>query len=72
MSNRNMKKPACLKEMISICEKLSNSFSLVRIDLYTNGAKFFVGEITHCSESATGKFMPRESEYIASEMLFSD
>ena len=71
ISNRNIKKPSCLEEMISVCEKLSNPFSLVRLDLYTNGSEHFVGEITHCPESAIGKFIPRESEYIASEMLFS-
>ena len=71
VSNRNIKKPSCLAEMISVCEKLSNPFSLVRVDLYTNGVEHFVGEVTHCPESAIGKFIPRKSEYIASEILFS-
>ena len=72
LSNREIKKPSCLKEMINVCEQLSSHFSLVRVDLYTNNSRFIVGEITHCAEGGVGRFMPRESEYTASKLLFSD
>ena len=58
--------------MFSFCEQLSSHFSLVRLDLYTNKSRFLVGEITHCADGGVGRFLPKESEYIASELLFSD
>jgi hypothetical protein len=71
-SDQSAEKPACLPQMIEVCEKLASDFPFVRIDFYTNGTEFLVGEITHCAMAASGKFMPRDSEKAATELLFSD
>lgn len=63
-------KPKCFDDMIIACEKLASHFSFVRIDFYTNGQEFLVGEITHCPGSACESFVPREKERLASEILF--
>lgn len=70
-SDRSVERPECYSEMVIVCEKLAAYFRFVRIDLYTNGSQFFVGEITHCPDSARGIFIPRESERLASSILFA-
>jgi len=63
-------KPHNLTEMIGIAERLSSDFSLVRVDLYTDGHRAYVGELTHCPGNAEETFMPRKAESIASALLF--
>jgi len=46
------------------------TFSFVRVDLYSNGEKCLVGEITNCSENAGGQFIPKSGEQVASNMSF--
>lgn len=70
ISVKSAEKPACLHAMLNVCEKLSSYFSFVRIDLYTNGEDFFVGEITHCHGSASERFIPSDYEESASTLLF--
>jgi hypothetical protein len=50
---------------------LSKPFSLVRVDFYSNGQEFYVGEITNLSGAALATFDSFESEMIASEILFN-
>lgn len=47
----NLPKPKNFEKMLEICKKLSAPFPLIRIDLYENGNRVFVGEIT---EDASG------------------
>ncbi len=65
-----LEKPINLDEMLVVAEKLSKDFSFVRIDLYRDGKDCKVGEITNCSESATGIFRPISAEKIASQIIF--
>lgn len=65
-------RPDNLSEMIELARALSKPFSFVRIDLYSNGNKVIVGEITHCHGGANEKFIPPAAEWIASEMLFGE
>ena len=65
-------RPENLSEMIELARALSKPFSFVRIDLYSNGNKVIVGEITHCHGGANEKFIPPSAEWIASEMLFGE
>jgi hypothetical protein len=64
-------KPANLKTMLKLAASLSKNFSLVRVDIYSNGRECLVGEITHCSENAHGRFIPHSSEEMASKIIFS-
>lgn len=63
-------RPASLETMLSVARRLSAPFSFVRIDLYSDGEKVLVGEITNCSENAGGVFVPRSAEKQASELMF--
>ena len=67
---KHLEKPDNFEEMLSVAAKLSEGFSFVRIDLYSDGKTCQVGEITNCSESATGIFIPRSAEKIASRIIF--
>ena len=63
-------KPSNLEQMISIAEKLSSDFDFIRIDIFSNGAKCFVGEITHIHANASQKFIPTSDEKIVSKIIF--
>ena len=64
-------RPECFDLMVDACRELAAHFSFVRIDFYTNGREFLVGEITHCPGSACEAFTPRQAEAFASELLFA-
>lgn len=70
-SSHIIPKPSNLSQMVDIAEKLSAPFSFVRVDLYTDGERCLVGEITHCSENASGNFLPKHAEEEVSRWLFS-
>jgi hypothetical protein len=63
-------RPSTLEKMLAAARTLSAPFSFVRIDLYSDGEKVLVGEITNCSENAGGWFVPRSAERQASELMF--
>jgi hypothetical protein len=64
--------PANLDEMLNVAAKLSELFSFIRIDLYTDGKEIFVGEITNCHENARANFIPPSSEHEISKLIFSN
>ena len=63
-------KPENFDEMLNVAETLSQKFSLLRVDLYSNGTSLYVGELTNYHENASGKFIPLSSELSASQLLF--
>lgn len=65
-----IERPRNLDTMLGVAAKLSSRFSLVRIDLYTDGARCLVGEITNCQANALERFEPASGEEIASQILF--
>ena len=69
-SDRRTERPENLKEMLFIASTLASAFSLVRVDLYSDGGQILVGELTNCHENAGGYFIPRRAEREASELLF--
>jgi hypothetical protein len=69
-ASRPIARPDTLEEMLAVTRALSRPFSLVRIDLYTDGRIVLVGEITHCSGNAGGIFRPRSAEQMASARMF--
>jgi hypothetical protein len=64
-------KPATLEEMLRVARALSAPFSFVRIDLYTDGDRVLVGEVTNCSANASAPFLPPSAEKPASAQMFS-
>ena len=64
-------KPSNLEQMISIAEKLSSDFDFIRVDIFSNGTKCFVGEITNIHANASQKFIPTSDEKIVSKIIFN-
>jgi hypothetical protein len=70
LSSYQLEKPKNLDKMLALAGLLSSNFNFVRVDLYSNGEECLVGEITNCSENATGFFIPKSGELQASKMIF--
>ena len=72
-SNNSLEKPQCLDEMILVAEKISSKFmGIIRVDMYTNNNKCFVGELTHVHGASTERFFPSEAEPRISKSFFSE
>lgn len=69
-SDAAVSRPGNLDEMLSVASRLSEPFSFIRIDLYSDGDTIYVGEITNCSEGANGNFVPSSAEQWVSELVF--
>jgi hypothetical protein len=65
-------RPDSLSHMIEVAAKLSDEFSLIRIDLYTNGQNVLVGEITNCHGGAQERFAPLEGDKMMARLLFGE
>ncbi|MBN1461947.1 MAG: hypothetical protein JXA57_20650 [Armatimonadetes bacterium] len=65
-------RPAALEAMLAVAAELSRDFAFVRIDLYSDGARVRVGEITHCPVGGGFRFEPENGETLFSELLFGD
>jgi TupA-like ATPgrasp len=66
----DIQRPDNLGDMLQVASRLSEDFSFVRVDLYSNGAETCVSELTHCPNAALGRFYPRRAERAASASLF--
>lgn len=64
--------PNNLREMLSVAERASRPFSFLRVDLYTDGQRIYVGELTNCPDAAIGNFIPASGEAIAAKLLFGE
>jgi hypothetical protein len=56
--------------MLSLAKMLSKHFSMIRVDLYSDGNQIYVGELTNVSGNATENFIPPKAEVAASKLLF--
>ncbi len=66
-----IEKPENLDVMLRIAGELSKYFEFIRIDLYSNGTRVYVGELTSFPGNIEGDFIPLESEEHASSILFN-
>ena len=64
-------KPSNLEQMISIAEKICSNFDFIRVDIFTDGTKCLVGEITNIHANASQRFIPLSGEKTASEAIFN-
>lgn len=69
-SNKIIQKPNNFEIMLKIADNLSKDFEFIRIDLYTDENKIYVGELTNWPENGNLYFRPKKSEYLASKLLF--
>jgi TupA-like ATPgrasp len=65
-------RPRNLPHLLHYAARLSAEFSLVRIDLYTDGQSVLVGEITNLHQSGRESFVPPEGEAVVSRLFFGD
>jgi len=69
-SSKNIDKPSNFNSMLRLAEKLSKDFNFIRVDLYTNGERIYVGELTNWPGNGNEYFVPRKAEKSASNLLF--
>lgn len=69
--NGTIEKPKNLDVMLGIAGELGKFFEFIRIDLYTNDTRIFVGELTSFPGNIEGDFIPLDSEEQASSIIFN-
>lgn len=62
--------PGTLPQMLDAARRLAARFDIVRVDFYTDGTCFHVGEITNCPSAGTVRFREPGSERAVSRLLF--
>jgi hypothetical protein len=70
-ADKQVNKPKNFFEMLDVATRLSAGFGFVRVDLYTNGMRCVVGEITNCHGAANERFIPKLGERKASDIIFT-
>src|SRR5699024_15490 len=63
-SNKNLKKPKNLNDMLEIAKILSKDMPHVRVDLYNDNGKIYFGEMTFYHFSGARKFEPEKYDEI--------
>ena len=58
--------------MLSVITKLaaSTNLSFIRIDIYTDNQKIFIGEMTNLHGNASEHFYPASGEKLGSKIIF--
>jgi hypothetical protein len=56
--------------MLFVAGELSKAFTMIRVDLYSDGKTIFVGELTNVNGNAEESFIPKVGESEASSILF--
>jgi TupA-like ATPgrasp len=62
--------PPNLEAMKSLARKLSAGFSFLRVDLYTDGQRILVGELTHCPGAGLTTYPTEALESLLTQALF--
>ena len=63
-------KPKVLDDILQAVETLASRFEYIRVDLYTTGTEFRIGELTNCHTNAVVKFPRAGDEEKFSQLLF--
>lgn len=69
-SDEPIPRPANLDRMREVAAALSRPFDFMRVDLYTDGRRVLVGELTNCPTNGAARFRPTHGEWAASQALF--
>lgn len=62
--------PTNLSEMLEVAQRLAAEFTFIRVDLYSDGKRIYVGELTNCPGNACIRFCPPSGEGVISALLF--
>lgn len=65
-------RPGNLDQMLTAATRLAKGFSFIRVDFYSNGTDFKVGEITNCHAGGMQRFIPVEAERDFTALLFGE
>lgn len=65
-------RPKNLDEMIAVAEKLSEDLDFIRVDIYSDGNRCFIGEMTNCHAGANQRFVPAYGEQKISKIIFGE
>ena len=63
-SDIDFQKPKLFDEMIELSEKISKHFKFLRVDLYTNNERIFVGELTNHPGNHGDIFLDKNGNYV--------
>jgi hypothetical protein len=63
--------PACAPALIDAAERIGAALGFVRVDAYSDGTDFRIGELTHCEASASGLYGCRRRPHLVSEAQVS-
>ena len=69
-TDKTITRPNNLAEMLAVAAALSRAFWFARVDLYSDGERLLVGEITHVPDNAGGRSIPAAAESVVSECVF--
>ena len=69
-TDKVVKQPEMLSEMIDAAAALSQHFSFIRVDLYLVEGKVLIGELTNCDGGIGNIFYPKSGEQIATKVCF--
>lgn len=65
-------RPENLSAILEAVESVAAPFGLVRVDIYTDGTDFFLGEISHTSNNAALTFIPPDAEERICAIIFNE
>lgn len=68
-TDKEIKKPACWNEAVTIAESLASPFPFVRVDLYIINNKIYISEMTFTPAKGTLTFKDDKSDFIIGEWL---
>ena len=58
-------RPRNLEAIVKAAECLSKEFSYIRVDLYTDGERLYVGELTNLPAAGNMRFFPQDADRLA-------
>jgi hypothetical protein len=67
-----MDKPEVYNKILRAVEKLASRFNYIRVDVYTNGKEFLIGELTNCHTNASHKFLRKGDAERYDRYLFGE
>ena len=68
LSNMEIPKPKCLKQMLSVAETLSKGFPELRCDLYEVDGKLYFGEMTFTASAGFNYFYSEQFRIILGKL----
>jgi hypothetical protein len=63
-------RPQNFPEMLRAAASIAAHFDFIRVDCYSDGFTFMIGELTNCPCNCTSKFYPPEAELTMGEIVF--